>query len=58
MDVTYSDIYMLLQREPEARKYYDSLPPQMQSQLVYTPDRIQSLRQLRDEAGKLYGRWA
>lgn len=47
MDMTYSDIYMLLQGEPQAKAYFDSLPKSLQAQLARDPGRIRSLDQLR-----------
>ncbi len=57
MDMTYSDIYMLLQREPEAKKYYDSLPPELQAQLMCKPKTIRTLRQLQEQSGPSQSRW-
>lgn len=52
MDMTYSDMYMLLQKEPEAKKYFESLPLQVQAQLSADPKKV---RRLSDLKGHMQG---
>lgn len=39
MEPTYSDIYMLLQREPVAKQYFDTLPDYVREQIPHPPER-------------------
>ncbi len=48
MELTYSDMYMLMQKEPEARKYYESLPIRVQEQLSANSAYIRSLSGMKD----------
>lgn len=38
MEPTYSDIYMLLQREPVAKQYFDTLPDYVREQIRTRPN--------------------
>lgn len=48
MELTYNDMYMLLQREPAAREYYNSLPRYVQDRLDYHSDGVTTLPRLRE----------
>lgn len=46
MEWTCSDIYMLLQREPAAREYYNSLPRYVKDRLDYASDGVTTVPRL------------
>ena len=49
----YKDLYALLRREPEARRYFDSLPSYAREQIQTRPDGVNSLSSLKDYADNL-----
>ena len=53
MDMTYADVYMLLQKEPAAREYFDALPSYVQDQIASRPGGVNSFAGLRDYAENL-----
>lgn len=53
MELTGSDLYMLLQREPAAREYYNSLPRQVRDQLDYEPNGVTTVPRLVDRAQQI-----
>ena len=46
----YKDLYALLRGEPEARRYFDSLPSYAREQIQTRPDGVNSLASLKDYA--------
>ena len=49
----YKDLYALLRGEPEARRYFDSLPSYAREQIQTRPDGVNSLASLKDYADNL-----
>ena len=47
------DLYALLRGEPEARRYFDSLPSYAREQIQTRPDGVNSLASLKDYADNL-----
>ena len=46
----YRDLYALFRREPEANRYFDTLPVHVQEQLRTRPNGINSMADLKDHA--------
>ena len=53
MEPTYSDIYMLLQREPVAKQYFDTLPDYVREQIRTRLNGVNSFASLKDYAENL-----
>ena len=51
----YRDLYALFRREPEAKRYFDTLPVHVQDQLRTRPNGINSMADLKDHAAALRG---
>ena len=49
----YRDLYALFRREPEAKRYFDTLPVHVQDQLRTRPNGINSMADLKDHAAAL-----
>ena len=49
----YKALYALLRGEPEARRYFDSLPSYAREQIQTRPDGVNSLASLKDYADNL-----
>ena len=52
----YQDLYALLADEPEAKKYYNSLPDYVRDQISTRPTGISTLEDLQDYAENLLRR--
>lgn len=48
MELTDGDLYMLLQRDPAAKAYYDTLPRYLQEELGACSGRIDSLSRMQN----------
>jgi len=53
ISMKYPDLNALLQAEPEARRYFDSLPDYVREQISTRPGGVNSLASLRDYAQNL-----
>ena len=49
----YKDLYALLQGEPEARNYFDTLPDYAREQIKTRPNGVNSFASLKDYADNL-----
>ena len=49
----YSDLYALLQQEPKAKRYFDSLPDYVREQIGTRAGNVNSFASLRDYAENL-----
>lgn len=49
----YPDIYALMEREPEAKRYFDSLPAYVRDQICTRAQGVNSLASLKDYAENL-----
>ncbi len=53
MDSTSCDLYMLLQREPVAKQYFDTLPDYVKKQISTRPGGVTSFESLKNYAENL-----
>lgn len=53
MEPTYSDMYMLLQRDPVAKQYFETLPDHVREQIGSRSGVVNSLASLKDHAENL-----
>ena len=49
----YSGLFALIEQEPQARSYYDSLPDYVRSSIEQRADHVNSYQSLRDYAENL-----
>ena len=49
----YPDIYALMEREPEAKRYFNTLPAYVRDQICTRADSVNSLASLKDYAENL-----
>ncbi|MDD3766463.1 MAG: hypothetical protein PHF89_04655 [Eubacteriales bacterium] len=53
MSKKYRDLNLLLESEPEAKRYFSSLPDYVRSSIVQRPQNVNSFESLKDYAENL-----